>query len=100
MQAQPTDLTITIEADSYNTEDPPRIINTIGNALLAKVAENNRLAEGQDRVNLDREEPGPVYQGQAQHAHQHTGGGDPRPGAGDVAGLHPRIHGRHDQNLG
>ena len=61
MQAQPTDLTLTIEADSFNTEDPPRIINAVGNALLAKVAENNRLAEGQDRVNLDREEPGPVY---------------------------------------
>jgi capsular polysaccharide biosynthesis protein len=62
MQAQPNDQTITIEADSTNVEDPPRIINTIGNALLAKVAENNRLAEGQDRVNLDREEPHPVFQ--------------------------------------
>jgi capsular polysaccharide biosynthesis protein len=62
MQAQPTDLTITIEADSPNVEDPPRLINAVGNALIARVAENNRLAEGQDRVNITREEPHPVFQ--------------------------------------
>ena len=62
LQGQSTDATITIEADSTNVDDPPRLINAIGNVLLSKVAENNRLAEGQDRVNLARQEPNPVFQ--------------------------------------
>ena len=61
MQAQPNDLSIIIEADSPNTVDPPRIIDAVGQALIAKVAEKNRLAEGQDRVNIQPEEPDQVF---------------------------------------
>lgn len=66
MQAQPTARTIVIEADSLNTTDPPHIIDKVGEALLANVAEINRQAEGQDRINIRRFEPGQVYQAKPQ----------------------------------
>lgn len=55
------DLTITIEADSPNPDDPPRIINAVGDALLANVAEINRTAEGVDRIIVQRQSPAPVF---------------------------------------
>ncbi len=61
MQAQPDELTIKIEADSPNVDDPPRMIDAVGQALIARVAEKNRVAEGQDRVTIVAEEPGPVF---------------------------------------
>ncbi|MBA3943097.1 MAG: lipopolysaccharide biosynthesis protein [Herpetosiphonaceae bacterium] len=66
MQPQPIESTITIEADSPNTTDPPRIINAIGDALVAKVAEKNRLSDGQDRYQIDRESPTPVFKAKPQ----------------------------------
>ncbi|GAC1558488.1 MAG: Wzz/FepE/Etk N-terminal domain-containing protein [Herpetosiphon sp.] len=61
MQPQPSDLSITIEADSTNPADPPRIINAVGDALTGVVAEKNRLAEGLDRINIQRESPHQVW---------------------------------------
>lgn len=66
MQAQANPPIIVIEADSAIISDPPRLINAVGDALLAVVAENNRLAEGQDRVNVRRTNPNPVFQSSPQ----------------------------------
>lgn len=66
MQAQPDARKIVIEADSPSTADPRRIIDKVGEVLLANVAEANRLAEGQDRINVRRFNPGPVYKAKPQ----------------------------------
>ncbi len=66
LQAQPNDLTIVIEADSTDIDTPPRIIDAVGSALVAQATENNRLAEGQDRVIVRRADPDPVFKAKPQ----------------------------------
>lgn len=66
VRLQPNKGVITIEADSPTTEDPPRIITQVGSALIAAVAEKNRLATGEDRIDIASQRPGQVFQAKPQ----------------------------------
>lgn len=75
VRMQPDGGVISIEADSPNTADPPRIINAVGAALAAKVAEKNRLATGEDRIDVDPQPPGQVFKAKPQTKINTLGGG-------------------------
>ncbi len=52
VQGQPTQLKIVVEADYYDPENAQRLAASVSERLMAAVAEQNRTATGEDRLNI------------------------------------------------